>query len=110
MENAPPYLARGLPAHVFGAKAVRDGKIVRRSLRDIERYIGRERFVRGGAQARFPGGGERGPDGHLLQQRTRTDRPGHRFRRRKRFGKAGFSGPELPAIPLTSHLSDHTQP
>jgi hypothetical protein len=30
---------------VFGAKAVRDGKIIRRNLRDIERYVGRENFV-----------------------------------------------------------------
>jgi len=40
--NASPeaYLA-----DVFGAKAVRDGKIIRRNLRDIERYVGREAFL-----------------------------------------------------------------
>jgi hypothetical protein len=54
MENVPPHTSpEAFLAHVFGAKAVRDGKIVRRSLRDIDRYIGRERFVAGGAPARF---------------------------------------------------------
>lgn len=41
--NASPemYLA-----DVFGAKAVRDGKIIRRNLRDIERYVGRDAFIK----------------------------------------------------------------
>jgi hypothetical protein len=46
MENVPPHTSpEAFLVHVFGAKAVRDGKIVRRSLRDIDRYIGRDRFV-----------------------------------------------------------------
>jgi hypothetical protein len=47
MERLPPHTSpEAFLAHVFGAKAVRDGKIVRRSLRDIERYVGHARFVR----------------------------------------------------------------
>jgi len=30
---------------VFGAKAVRDGKIIRRNMRDVERLVGRAAFV-----------------------------------------------------------------
>lgn len=32
-------------ADVFGTKLVRNGKVVRRSLRDIERYFGCEAFI-----------------------------------------------------------------
>lgn len=31
-------------AHLFGSKAAREGAVVRRKLRDIERYVGRERL------------------------------------------------------------------
>ena len=31
---------------VFDAKAARDGSTVRRSVRDVERIVGRERFLR----------------------------------------------------------------
>ncbi len=41
-----PYdSATAYMADVFGAKAVRDGKIIRRNLRDIDRYVGRDAFV-----------------------------------------------------------------
>ena len=30
--------------HVFSAKAAREGGVIRRKLRDIERYVGREAF------------------------------------------------------------------
>ncbi|MEO0750291.1 MAG: hypothetical protein AAFY25_00655 [Pseudomonadota bacterium] len=29
---------------MFSSKAARDGQVVRRNLRDIDRYVGRERF------------------------------------------------------------------
>ena len=32
-------------ADLFSAKAVRDGKIIRRNLRDIDRYVGRDAFI-----------------------------------------------------------------
>jgi hypothetical protein len=75
------------------APAVRDGKVVRRSLRDVERYIGRDAFVGRGAPARFPGGGERGPDGHLLQRKNPCGSCATPFSPAKTqfFGKAGFS-------------------
>ena len=30
---------------IFSSKSARDGQVVRRKLRDIDRFIGRERFV-----------------------------------------------------------------
>lgn len=46
MSIQDPHLsAQAYMADVFGAKAARDGKIIRRNLRDIERYVGRETFV-----------------------------------------------------------------
>ena len=30
---------------IFRAKAVRDGRVIRRSLRDIDRYVGRQAFL-----------------------------------------------------------------
>lgn len=32
-------------ADVFGSKAARDGRVVRRSLRDVDRYVGRAAFL-----------------------------------------------------------------
>ena len=32
-------------AHLFGSKAARDGLVIRRKSRDIERYVGRAAFV-----------------------------------------------------------------
>ncbi|MCR9068912.1 MAG: aspartate aminotransferase [Rhodobacteraceae bacterium] len=32
-------------ADVFGTRLVRDGKVIRRALRDIERYYGRDAFI-----------------------------------------------------------------
>jgi len=46
MEKQPPHKSpQAFLADVFGSKLVRDGKIVRRSLRDIERYYGRDAFI-----------------------------------------------------------------
>ncbi|QBY02679.1 N-(5'-phosphoribosyl)anthranilate isomerase [Rhodophyticola sp. CCM32] len=46
MMNLPPHISpEAFLADVFQSKAVRDGKVIRRSLRDIERYIGRPAFV-----------------------------------------------------------------
>jgi hypothetical protein len=33
-------------SHLFGSKAARDGLVIRRSVRDIDRYVGREAFIR----------------------------------------------------------------
>jgi len=32
-------------ADLFGSKAAREGRVIRRSLRDIERYVGRATFL-----------------------------------------------------------------
>jgi len=46
MEKQPPHKSpQAFLADVSGNKLVRDGKIVRRSLRDIERYYGRDAFI-----------------------------------------------------------------
>jgi len=48
MENLPPHKSpEAFLADVFGSNLVPDGKIVRRSLRDIERYFGRDEFIHG---------------------------------------------------------------
>ena len=41
----PHLSAEAYLSDVFGAKAARDGKVIRRSLRDIERYVTRDLFV-----------------------------------------------------------------
>nr|WP_239025614.1 N-(5'-phosphoribosyl)anthranilate isomerase [Roseibacterium persicicum] len=46
MDSLSPHKSpEAFLADVFGSKLVRDGKVVRRSLRDIERYFGREEFI-----------------------------------------------------------------
>ncbi|AHM05048.1 hypothetical protein roselon_02749 [Roseibacterium elongatum DSM 19469] len=46
MENLPPnHSPEAFLADVFGTRLVRDGKVLRRSARDIERYFGKEVFV-----------------------------------------------------------------
>jgi hypothetical protein len=39
-----PLSAERWMQHLFGSRAVRDGAIIRRKLRDIDRYVGRGRF------------------------------------------------------------------
>ncbi len=44
--SPPPHASpEAFLAHVFGAQAVRDGKVIRRAIRDIDRYVGRQRFL-----------------------------------------------------------------
>jgi hypothetical protein len=46
MQKLPPNLSpEAWIADIFGSKAAREGRVVRRSLRDIDRYVGRDRFV-----------------------------------------------------------------
>lgn len=46
MERLPPNTGpEAFVADVFSTKLVRDGKVVRRSMRDVERYVGRDAFV-----------------------------------------------------------------
>ena len=46
MDKIPPHLSpEAYLADVFGSKLVRNGKVIRRSLRDVDRYFGRDAFV-----------------------------------------------------------------
>jgi hypothetical protein len=46
MEKPPPNISpEAWIAAIFGSKSAREGKVIRRALRDIERYVGRDRFV-----------------------------------------------------------------
>ncbi len=40
---------------LFASKAARDGGVIRRQVRDVERYVGRSAFI---AEMRLLGGGE----------------------------------------------------
>ena len=105
MENLPPHISpEAFLIHVFSAKAVRDGKIVRRSLRDIERYIGRDRFVKELHRRGFFGLSrtrDRWSSSAIASRSASCATPFSPAKTGRK--KAGFSGPELPAIPVTSH-------
>lgn len=45
MSPRPPATSAQFFAELFGSKAARDGEIIRRKVRDVERYIGREVFA-----------------------------------------------------------------
>jgi hypothetical protein len=46
MEHTPPNMSTAaFLADVFGSRLVRDGKVIRRATRDVERYMGREAFI-----------------------------------------------------------------
>ena len=44
MKLAAPLSADAWMIHLFSAKAAREGGVVRRKIRDIDRYVGRESF------------------------------------------------------------------
>lgn len=45
MTQNGPITPEAWMADLFSAKAVRRGLVVRRALRDVERYVGRQRFL-----------------------------------------------------------------
>ncbi|MEQ9259893.1 MAG: N-(5'-phosphoribosyl)anthranilate isomerase [Roseovarius sp.] len=46
MRHAVPSITpESWMADLFGSKAARDGRVLRRCLRDIERYVGRDRLM-----------------------------------------------------------------
>jgi hypothetical protein len=46
MEKQSPHTStEAFLADVFGSRLVRDGKVIRRATRDVERYMGREAFI-----------------------------------------------------------------
>lgn len=44
MSATPPITASQFFAELFGSRAARDGAVIRRKVRDVERYIGRDVF------------------------------------------------------------------
>ena len=42
MSALPPFTPQQFFAELFGSKAARDGEVIRRKVRDVERYIGRD--------------------------------------------------------------------
>ena len=40
-----PYTTEGWIAHLFNSQAARDGGVIRRQVRDVERYVGRDVFL-----------------------------------------------------------------
>ena len=45
MRDHGPVSSELFMADLFGSKAAREGRVIRRSLRDIERYVGRATFL-----------------------------------------------------------------
>jgi hypothetical protein len=43
--NLLPYTTEGWIAHLFNSQAARDGGVIRRQVRDVERYVGRDVFL-----------------------------------------------------------------
>ncbi|MBC2837265.1 N-(5'-phosphoribosyl)anthranilate isomerase [Paragemmobacter straminiformis] len=43
--NYLPYTQDGWIAHLFNSQAARDGGVIRRQARDVERYVGRDAFL-----------------------------------------------------------------
>ena len=46
MSIPAPLSADAWMSHLFSSKAARDGGVIRRKLRDIERYVGRDDFLK----------------------------------------------------------------
>ena len=44
MQNHGPISAEQWLAKLFSSRAARDGRVIRRQLRDIDRYVGRRKF------------------------------------------------------------------
>lgn len=55
MKDLPGYLSpEHWIAHLFSSQAAREGGVIRRKLRDIERYVGREAFLAEMRRRGFP--------------------------------------------------------
>lgn len=55
MKDMPEYLSpERWIAHLFASQSAREGGIVRRRIRDIERYVGRENFLAEMKRRGFP--------------------------------------------------------
>ncbi|MES2434492.1 MAG: N-(5'-phosphoribosyl)anthranilate isomerase [Pseudomonadota bacterium] len=54
MSALPPISPQQFFLELFGSQAARGGAIVRRKVRDVERYIGREAFLSEAKRRGFP--------------------------------------------------------
>jgi hypothetical protein len=45
MSAHPPFSPRQFFSEIFGSRAARDGEVIRRKVRDVERDIGRDVFL-----------------------------------------------------------------
>lgn len=45
MSASPPHTPQQFFSELFASRLARDGAVIRRQVRDVERYIGREVFV-----------------------------------------------------------------
>ncbi len=46
MSTMPEYLSSGQwVSHLFSSQAAREGGVIRRKIRDVERFVGRETFL-----------------------------------------------------------------
>ena len=54
MSALPPIIAQQFFLELFGSQAAMSGAIIRRKIRDVERYIGREAFLAGTKRPGFP--------------------------------------------------------
>lgn len=49
-----PFSPEGWIAHLFDSKAAREGSVIRRQVRDVERYVGRDVFLAEMRRRGFP--------------------------------------------------------
>lgn len=55
MKDLPEYLSpEAWISHLFCSRAARDGGVIRRKLRDVERYVGRDAFLQEMRRRGFP--------------------------------------------------------
>lgn len=54
MSTLPPISAAQFFLELFGSQAAMSGAIIRRKVRDVERYIGREAFLTEARRRGFP--------------------------------------------------------
>ncbi|OYU18516.1 MAG: N-(5'-phosphoribosyl)anthranilate isomerase [Rhodobacteraceae bacterium PARR1] len=52
--NTLPFTPHGWIAHLFNSQAARDGAVIRRQVRDVERYVGRDVFLTEMQRRGFP--------------------------------------------------------
>jgi hypothetical protein len=100
MTALPQFMSREIwLRHLFSSQAAQDGGVVRRKIRDIDRFVGREVFSSkcGAAALRW----SRTPDSSLFSAiANRSVASSERFLQRNRTGAFKGSGPEFSKTPV----------